>query len=206
MKDETPTVYIVDDDQAICRSLTLLIQSIGLQVQSYNTAEDFLAAYEPSRLGCLVVDVRMPGMSGLELQEQLVQAGIDLPCIVITGHGDIPMAVDAMKAGVVDFVEKPFRDQALLDDIQKALQLDAQARSQRTQRTNIEAKTALLTPREEEIMSLFVNGQSSKTIAYELGVSQKTVDFHRTHILGKMGVASIVELVLLNQEALTLSL
>jgi len=200
MDDETPIVYIVDDDEAVCRSLGLLIEDVGLDVQTFNTAEDFLAAYDSTQPSCLVVDVRMPGMSGIELQHELVEQGISLPCIVITGHGDIPMAVDAMKAGVVDFVEKPFRDQDLLDNVQKALQIDARTRRRRIRKIDIETKTSSLTPREEEITSLLASGRSSKTIAYELGISQKTVDFHRAHILRKMGVDSVVELVLLTRE------
>lgn len=200
MDNETPIVYVVDDDQAVCRSLGLLIQGVGLEVQTFNTAEDFLASYDPIRPGCLVVDVRMPGMSGLDLQRKLVEEGINLPSIVITGHGDIPMAVDAMKNGMVDFVEKPFRDQLLLDDVQKALQIDAIARSREAMKSDIETKTSHLTPREEEIMNLLVGGNSSKTIAYELGISQKTVDFHRAHILEKMSVDSVVELVLLTRQ------
>lgn len=200
MDDETPIVYIVDDDEAVCRSLGLLIQDVGIDVQTFNTAEDFLAAYDSTQPGCLVVDVRMPGMSGIELQHKLVEQGISLPCIVITGHGDIPMAVDAMRAGVVDFVEKPFRHQHLLDDVQKALQIDARTRSRRIREIDVETKTSSLTPREQEVMSMLANGKSSKTIAYELGISQKTADFHRAHVLEKMGVDSVVELVLLTRE------
>ncbi|RKY22832.1 MAG: DNA-binding response regulator [Planctomycetota bacterium] len=200
MDEETPIVYIVDDDEAVCRSLSLLIQDVGLDVQTFNTAEDFLAAYDPAQPGCLVADMRMPGMSGIELQHQLVEQGISLPCIVITGHGDVPMAVEAMKAGVVDFVEKPFRHQHLLDNVQKALQIDARARRRRIRETDIETKTSSLTAREKDIMTLLTNGKSSKTISYELGISQKTVDFHRAHILQKMAVDSVVELILLFRE------
>jgi len=200
MNNTKPIVYVVDDDQRICRSISLLIEGVGLNVRTYATAEDFLDAYDPNRHACLVVDVRMPGMSGLELQSRLAKQHINLPVIVITGHGDIPMAVDAMKAGIVDFVEKPFSDQMLLDDIQKALELSTQTRRMQDQKTTIEIKNALLTPREEEIMSLLVNGLSSKTIGFELGISQKTVDFHRAHILEKMGVDSVVELVLQTQK------
>ena len=200
MDDERPIVYIVDDDEAVCRSLGLLIQDVGLDARIFNTAEDFLAAYDSTQPGCLVVDVRMPGMSGIELQHKLIEQGISLPCIVITGHGDIPMAVEAMKAGVIDFIEKPFRHQHLLDDVQKALQIDAQTRSRRIRRIDIDTKTSSLTPREKEIMSMLANGMSSKAIAYELGISQKTADFHRANILQKMEVDSVVELVLLTRE------
>jgi len=200
MNDETPIVYIVDDDEAVCRSLGLLVQDVGLDVRTFNSAEDFLAAYDSTQPGCLVVDVRMPGMSGIELQHKLIEQGISPPCIVITGHGDIPMAVDAMKAGAVDFIEKPFRHQVLLDNIQRALQIDVQTRSRRARKIDIGTKTSSLTPREEEVMSLLASGRSSKTIGCELGISQKTVDFHRAHILEKMRVDSVVELVLLTQE------
>lgn len=199
-EQQKPVVYVVDDNEAVCRSIGILIRGVGLDVCTYNNAEDFLAGYDGNRPGCLVVDVRMPGMSGLDLQLQLKKEGISLPSIVITGHGDIPMAVEAMKAGVVDFIEKPFRDQLLLDDIQKALQLDSESRSRRAIEKDIATKASQLTPREDEIMHFLVDGKSSKTIAYELGISQKTVDFHRAHILEKMGVDSVVELILLTRQ------
>ena len=200
MGDETPTVCIVDDDEAVCQSLELLIRDVGLNVQTFSTAEEFLGAHDFTKPGCMVVDVRMPGMSGIELYHELAEQGISLPCIVITGHGDIPMAVGAMKAGVVDFVAKPFRDQDLLDSIQKALQIDAQTRRRKAVKSDIEARKSALTPREREIMNLLANGRPGKTIAYELGISQKTVDFHRAHILSKMGVDSVVELILLTRQ------
>lgn len=194
MNDARATVFVVDDDEAVCRSLSLLIDGIGLDVQTFNSAREFLDAYEPAQPGCLVIDVRMPGMSGLELQSELAVRGINLPVIVITGHGDVPMAVKAMKAGAVDFVEKPFRDQTLLDDINKAVEIDAQARPRQAERAEIERKMTLLTAREREIMDLLVTGKSSKMIAYELDISLKTVDFHRVHILEKMRVDSVVNL------------
>jgi two-component system response regulator FixJ len=199
-EQQTPIVYVVDNDQPVCRALGLLIKGVGLDVCTYNSAEDFLAGYDPDRQSCLVVDVRMPGMSGLDLQNQLNEQGINLPTIVVTEHGDIPMAVDAIKAGVVDFMEKPFRSQLLLDNIHKALQLSAQSRSRQAVAADIKTKTSHLTPREKEIMNFLVDGRPSKTIAYELGISRKTVDFHRTHILEKMGVNSVVKLVLLTRQ------
>jgi two-component system response regulator FixJ len=195
MDNISPTVFVVDDDEAICRSLRLLIEEIGLNVETFHGAQDFLDAYDPTRLGCLVLDVRMSGMSGLDLQSELRRMGVDIPIIIITGHSDVPMAVQAMKAGVIDFIEKPFRDQVMLDSVQRALDYDAQARRERAERTNVETKLSQLTQRERQIMDLLVTGKPNKVIAYELGISQKTVDFHRAHIFEKMRVDSVVELV-----------
>jgi FixJ family two-component response regulator len=195
MSESEPIVFIVDDDEAVCQSLRMLAETVSLNVQTYGTAQAFLDAYDPAQPGCLVLDARMPGMSGLELLSKLVQEGISIPTIVISGHGDVSMAVEAMKTGAIDFVEKPFRDQSLLDRVQKAIELDLKIRGEQTERANIEHKIALLTPREREIMDLLVTGKSSKMIAYDLGISQKTVDFHRVHIQEKMGVDSVVQLV-----------
>jgi FixJ family two-component response regulator len=201
MSKSEPIVFIVDDDEAVQQSLSMLVETVGLKSQTYSRAEDFLDAYDPAQAGCLLLDVRMPEMSGLELQSKLAAEGIKIPIIIITGHGDVPMAVQAVKAGAMDFIEKPFRDQVLLDNIQKAIELDAQNRRKQSERTDVEAKIALLTPREREVMNLLVLGKSNKVIAYELGISQKTVDFHRAHTLEKMGVGSVVELVRLTQRA-----
>ena len=195
MNESAPIVFIVDDDEAVCQSLKMLAETVGLNVQTYGTAEAFLDAYDPAQAGCLVLDVRMPGMSGLELQSKLAEGGIGIPIIIISGHGDVSMAVEAMKAGAVDFIEKPFRDQTLLDSIQKATEIDARKRHEKLQQADIENKMALLTPREREIMDLLVTGKSNKTIAYELGINLKTVHFHRAHILEKMGVDSVPQLV-----------
>ena len=199
MNMSEPTIFVVDDDEVVRQSLSLLIETVGLKVQTYGNAQDFLDDYEPEQPGCLILDVRMPGMSGLELQSKLIAEGINIPVIIISGHGDVPMAVQAIKAGAVDFIEKPFRDQVLLDNIQRAVELDAQARCEQSGRYDVEAKLALLTPREQGVMDLLITGKSNKTVAYELGISQKTVDFHRVHILEKMGVDSVVELVRLVQ-------
>lgn len=201
MDSNHPVVFVVDDDEAICQSLTLLIGDIGLAVKAFTSAQQFLAQYDPAQPGCLVLDIRMSGMSGLELQAQLRDRGMDIPIIIITGHGDVPMAVQTLKAGAFDFIEKPFRDQVLLDSIQKAVQLDARNRSQWHERQGVHSRMGQLTDRERQIMELLVLGKSNKTIAYELGISQKTVDFHRTNILGKMKVNSVVELVRLTQNA-----
>jgi two-component system response regulator FixJ len=199
MEKENPIVFVVDDDEAICESLRLLIGDIGLEVRTFTSAGQFLAHYSPAQNGCLVLDVRMSGMSGLELQAKLRDLGGRIPIIIITGHGDVPMAVEAMKAGAMDFIEKPFRDQVLLDSIQKAIDLDARTRRQWRERQDVQSRTGLLTQREREVMERLVAGKTNKNIAFELGISQKTVDFHRANILGKVGVNSVVELVRLLQ-------
>ena len=189
------TVFVVDDDEAVRNSLRWLIESVGVKVETYESAQAFLRAYRPKRAGCLVVDVRMPGMSGLELQDWLVMQGINLPVIVITGHGDVPMAVRAMKTGAVDFIEKPFNDQLLLDRIQSAVEQDIQRRHDNAERTEIEARLAQLTPREREVMNMVVAGDSNKMIATTLGVSKKTVEAHRAKVMEKMEAESLAELV-----------
>jgi FixJ family two-component response regulator len=195
MPEQKPTVFIVDDEKAMRDSLKTLMDTVGLNAQTYSSADAFLEAYDPKIHGCLVVDVRLPGMSGLELQEELVQERIKLPVIVITGHGDVPMAVQAMKMGALNFIEKPFRDQVLLDNIQKAIDLDTQIRFEQKKNAESKRKLELLTPREREILDLLITGKPNKVIAFELGISQKTVDFHRANILKKMGADSVVKLV-----------
>ena len=201
METDSPVVFIVDDDEAICESLRLLIGDIGLEVRTFTSALEFLEKYDSSRPGCLVLDVRMSGMSGLELQSRLRELGHSIPTIIITGHGDVPMAVEAMKAGAMDFIEKPFRDQVLLDSIQKAIDLDLRIRRQHKERQDVQARIQHLTQREREVMDRLIAGKSNKTIAFDLGISQKTVDFHRANILEKVGCASVVELVRLAQKA-----
>jgi two-component system response regulator FixJ len=195
MADQQPTVFIIDDEKAMRESLKTLMETVGLNAQTCSSADEFLEAYDPKIPGCLVVDVRLPGMSGLELQVKLIEDGIKLPVIIITGHGDVPMAVQAMKMGALNFIEKPFRDQVLLDNIKKAIDLDNQIRNEQHKYLEGKRKLKLLTPREKEIMDLLVTGKPNKAIAFELGISQKTVDFHRANILKKMGVESVVELV-----------
>ncbi len=195
MENAESVVFVVDDDEAICRSLGLLIEDIGLEVKAFTSAQHFLSAYDPAQPGCLVLDVRMSGMSGLELQSRLNELGITIPTIIMTGHGDVPMAVEAMKAGALDFVEKPFRDQVLLDSIQKAIALDQRIRDAKRRRADLESRIDLLTERERQIMDLLILGKAGKVIAYELNISQKTVDFHRTNVLSKLGVNSVVDLV-----------
>lgn len=201
METENSIVFIVDDDEAICQSLRLLIDDIGLEVRTFNSARQFLAEHDPSQPSCLVLDVRMSGMSGLELQSRLRELGIEIPTIIITGHGDVPMAVEAMKAGALDFIEKPFRDQVLLDSIHRAIDLDRSTRRRRRERQAVQSRIRLLTQREHEVMGRLIAGKTNKSIAYELGISPKTVDFHRANILSKTGVNSVVELVRLTHKA-----
>lgn len=189
------TVFVVDDDQAMRSSLQWLIESIGMKVESFSAADEFLKQYYPGRAGCLLLDVRMPGMSGLELQEYLRNNDIHIPVIIITGHGDVPMAVRAMKSGAVDFIEKPFNDEMLLDAIRNALALDERQRSRQAERAEIAARLAHLTPREHEVMEMVTDGQSNKEIANSLGVSAKTVEAHRARVMEKMQAGSLAELV-----------
>jgi FixJ family two-component response regulator len=190
-----PTVFVVDDDQAMRSSLKWLIESVGMQVEVYESADAFIRDYYPGRAGCLLLDVRMPGMSGLELQEHFVKHEIRIPIIIITGHGDVPMAVRAMKAGAMDFIEKPFNDELLLESIRNALALDVEQRSLQAGRSEIAARLAHLTPREHEVMAMVTDGKSNKEIARSLGVSAKTVEAHRARVMEKMDASSLAELV-----------
>ncbi|MEW6249155.1 MAG: response regulator transcription factor [Planctomycetota bacterium] len=194
MVTRTPTVFVVDDDQALCESLQWLLESVGLAVRTFPSAEQFLAAYDPADPGCLVLDIRMPGMNGLDLQNRLGGRGITLPVIVITGHGDVPLAVRALRAGAVDFLEKPVHDQLLLQRIRAALERDAATRREQERRSGTAARLAHLTPREREVLELVVAGRANKQIAAELGVTQKTVEVHRKRVMQKMGVRSAVAL------------
>ena len=190
-----PTVFVVDDDQAMRNSLKWLIESVGVLVENFASADDFLARYQPSRTGCMVLDVRMPGMSGLELLEQLEQRGINVPVIVITGHGDVPMAVRAMKGGAIDFIEKPFNDEVLLDAIRRALAFSEEQCSQQVENLQIAQRLQHLTPREHEVMEMVTDGKSNKEIANALGVSAKTIEAHRARVMEKMQAGSLAELV-----------
>ena len=190
-----PTVYVVDDDQAVCNSLRLLLKSVGLATQTMSSAAEFLAAYQPGQPGCLVLDVRMPGMSGLELQQELNVRGGTIPVIFVTGHGDVPMAVEAMQHGAFDFLQKPFRDQDLIDRIQRALERDARNRAALTQHARIRQRFESLTPREREVLMLMTRGKPNKVMAAELGVSQRTVEIHRARVMEKSGADSLAQLV-----------
>lgn len=189
------TVFVVDDDSAMRDSLMEMLELAGLPAEAYSSAEEFLGAYHPSRAGCLVLDVRMPGMSGTELQKKLKAEHFHLPIIFITGHGDIPTAIRSMKMGAVDFLEKPFGDTQLLDQIRLAMEGNVRKRALASQRTDIAARFALLSKRERQVMDLVVAGQLSKQIARKLHISQSTVEDHRKHLMEKMGAQAIADLV-----------
>jgi FixJ family two-component response regulator len=191
----SPLVYLVDDDPAVRDALGLLFKSVGLDCRLYGSALEFLEAYDPRRHSCLVADIRMPGLSGLDLQNRLNEQGAEIPVIFITGHGDVPMAVNAMKSGALDFIQKPFRDQDLIDRIHKALAQDRERRELRAEQNVILERLALLTPREAEVMKRVVRGQANKVIALDLGVSQRTVELHRARVMRKLKMRSLAELV-----------
>ena len=190
-----PNVFVVDDDQAMRNSLKWLIESVGMKVETYSTADEFIQNYYPGRAGCLLLDVRMPGMSGLELQEHFIKHQINIPIIIITGHGDVPMAVRAMKSGAIDFIEKPFNDELLLESIRNALNMDVEQRAAQAERAEIATRLANLTPREHEVMEMVTAGKANKEIAQTLGVSAKTVEAHRSRVMEKMQADSLAELV-----------
>ena len=189
------TVYIVDDDEAVRDSLSLLLKSVGIPNKTFENATAFLAAGADPHAGCLVLDIRMPGLSGLELQQKLKESGNTLPIIFITGHGDIPMAVEAMKQGAVEFIQKPFREQDLLDCINRALQENSAQQTGQVEIQQIRERLATLTPREREVMQMVVDGKANKVIAFDLGLSQRTVEIHRAHVMEKMGVRALADLV-----------
>ncbi len=195
MQPTTPTVFVVDDDEGVRNSLRFLLKSVGLTTRALASAAEFLEVYKHNQPGCLVLDVRMPGMSGIELQQQLNLRGATIPVIFITGHGDIPMAVEAMQHGAFDFLQKPFRDQDLIDRIQRALERDARNRSTLAQHVRIRERLESLTPREREVLTLMTRGKSNKVMAAELGVSQRTVEIHRARVMEKSGADSLAHLV-----------
>jgi FixJ family two-component response regulator len=197
--DQQGTVFIVDDDQAIRHAMRLLMQSVGLTAEVFPSADDFLERFDRGRAGCLVLDIRMPGLGGLELQERLLALGSAMPVIFITGHADVPMAVQAMQKGAFDFIQKPFRDQDLVERITKALTTDRRVRSEQQRRKDIEERVGKLTNREREVMDLVVTGKPNKVIAYELGVSQRTVEIHRARVMEKMQARSLADLVRMNR-------
>ncbi len=190
-----PTVFVVDDDQAVRRFLCGLIASVDLRVEAYASAREFLDAYEPGQPGCLLLDIRMPGMSGLELQKELAERAIDLPVIILTGHGDVQVAVHAMKAGAVDFIEKPFNNELLLDRIQKAVAEGVEADSTRARQDEIMGRVELLTPRERQVLDMVVAGETNKGVARRLDISDKTVEIHRARVMEKMQAKSLADLV-----------
>ncbi len=190
-----PTVFVVDDDSAIRGAMHALLESVDLACETFATGEDFLESFDDQRPGCLVLDIRMPSMSGLDLQDRLNSLGSSLPIVFLTGHGDVPMAVEAMQKGAIDFLQKPFRDQELLDCVGAALKTDANRRNLERQHAEIEARTASLTKREREVYDLVVSGMPNKQAAYELGVSQRTIEIHRARVMKKMQARSLAELV-----------
>jgi two-component system, LuxR family, response regulator FixJ len=195
MSKGVPTVFVVDDDAPVRDALKLLLRSVGHRVEAFPSAQDFLDAYHDDRPGCLVLDVRMPGMSGLELQERLNERGAILPIIFITGHGDVPMAVEALQAGALDFLQKPFRDQELLDRIARALDKDAQNRRELLELRTLAQRFEELTARERDVMELVTQGKANKAIAMDLNISQRTVEIHRARVMEKTQAASLAHLV-----------
>lgn len=195
MKESPPTIFVVDDDDAVRNSLRLLIKSVGLPVLTFSSAPEFLAAYLPEQAGCVLLDIRMPGMGGMELQQLLNMRGAVIPVIFITGHGDIPMAVEAMQNGAFDFLQKPFRDQDLIDRVKKATERDAATRLQLRQLELIRDRMDSLTPREREVQGLMIQGKQNKVMAADLGLSQRTVEIHRARVMEKMEAQSLAQLV-----------
>ncbi len=188
-------VFVVDDDAAVRDSMRWLMDSVGLRVEAFDSGEAFLRAITPESSGCVVLDLRMPGLGGLDVHAQLRERGINLPVIVVSGHGDVPIAVRALKSGVADFVEKPFKDQELLDCVQQALRRDAEQSLQRLRREELMTRYRTLTPRELDVLRLVVDGQANKAIGSSLGISQKTVETHRARVMEKMAARSVSELV-----------
>jgi FixJ family two-component response regulator len=199
-KIPSQVVFVIDDDASMRDAVSRLLNAVGLTVQTFASAREFLAGRLPDVPGCAVLDVRLPGLSGLDLQREMVERGIHIPVIFITGHGDIPMSVQAMKAGAVEFLTKPFRDQDLLDAVRSGIQLDRQGRKERAELAELRDGLRQLTPREREVMSLVVAGLLNKQIALRLGTSEKTIKIHRSHVMQKMRADSLADLVRMSQK------
>ena len=192
---DAPKVYVVDDDPAMRDSLRWLLESVDFSVQVFDSATAFLDGYGGERPACLVLDVRMPGMSGLDLQDELVRRGVTIPMIMISAHGDVPVAVRALKSGAIDFIEKPFSDQLLLDRVRQALQRDERAAQADEVKSKIKDRLDSLTPREREVLEMVVEGSPNRAIAANLDLSQKTIEIHRARVMTKMEAGSLAELV-----------
>jgi FixJ family two-component response regulator len=197
-KAAAPMIYIVDDDDGMRRALDTLLSTVGYKTAVFSRPSDFLARLTADSQGCLILDIRMPEMSGLEVQQQLNRMGSMLPVIFITGHGDVPMAVQAMKEGAFEFIQKPFRDQELLDHINHALKQDAEYRSIAARRSDVKHRLDSLTSREKQVMDLIVEGNANKVVAIDLGLSERTVEIHRAKVMEKMGARSVAHLVKLH--------
>ncbi|MFZ1642796.1 MAG: response regulator [Candidatus Contendobacter sp.] len=195
MNDATPTIFIIDDDQAVRDAISLLLRADGLAIATFASAAAFLESTAAQQPGCLVLDVRMPGMSGLDLQKQLRTRGCRTPILFMTGHGDVPMAIRAMKAGAFDFLEKPFQGKTLLERVREALTLDARQRGCQARRAEAAARLALLSAREREVLDRVVAGQYNKVIAAELGISLSTVEIHRKRVMEKLQAESLSDLI-----------
>jgi len=195
MTDSQQIVYIVEDDEAVRDSLEMMLVSMEHKVETFPTANAFLESYSEAMAGCIVLDIRMPGMDGMELQKELNSRNSILPIIFVTGHGDVPMAVEAMQLGAIDFIQKPYREQELLEKIKAALELDAEQRESLTEKKEIIRRLEELTPREKEIMDMMIEGHANKVIAIDLDISQRTVEIHRSRVMHKMGTHSLAHLV-----------